>query len=496
MNKVSENKSKSYRVAIPLHGKMSVRTFHSTRIKQVLQEEALDPVYFLPEHYYQALSEKDREGYAELQSGKLTSLIGSSPGLIRSTLLRYIGISTESADLRFREYLENSLYNSKGIGLFWLHAAFLDCLRRMRFTAPACKAYEELFHRTHFHDEALKKMGIDCVLVPGAGNWAFLNEGFFAREAARIGLPVFAVITNYDNLINKGYRGITPKCLAVWSQLMADDAMRYHGLPASRIEITGPVQYDYFINNHPPPRDDFLLSKGLDPAKPTILYAATGNTLRLFEIYHTLTSDSVASLLKQCNLIIRAYPDPRVLSSPDWLEFRRVLKSMPGCYVSDPLAFEVDEMAKEVGKLDLQGDRDLGELAGLLKHSDVMINHYSTISLEAAILDLPTIHIGYDEYTYGRQYKQRSKFLMQMTHNKRPLRLAASFVATCREDLLRALEIYLGNRSLHREERRRYAELECGTLDGRSGVRLAQMVADRLPGTAPLRVRGQTGARK
>jgi CDP-glycerol glycerophosphotransferase (TagB/SpsB family) len=113
-----------------------------------------------------------------------------------------------------------------------------------------------------------------------------------------------------------------------------------------------------------------------------------------------------------------------------------------------------------------------------LKYSDVMVNYFSTLGLEAAICDVPTIHIGYDKFTYHISPMAWSSTGARNTHNQDQQRRAASKVVTSDEELVSAIETYLQNRALDREERREYALSECGYLDGKSMARLAELVAE------------------
>ena len=88
-----------------------------------------------------------------------------------------------------------------------------------------------------------------------------------------------------------------------------------------------------------------------------------------------------------------------------------------------------------------------------------MVNYFSTIGLEAAICDLPTIHVGFDPYTFGLRFSVTTGFLQRQTHNRRPLRLAAARVAKNEKELFKALEDYLSDRTLDCDARRIYAEI-------------------------------------
>jgi hypothetical protein len=100
--------------------------------------------------------------------------------------------------------------------------------------------------------------------------------------------------------------------------------------------------------------------------------------------------------------------------------------------------------------------------------------------LEAAICDLPVIHIGYDAYTFGVRFGVTTGFQQRMTHNRRKLRLAASKVAKSEEELLNYIEYYLSDKDRDSEARREYAISECGELDGNSTLRLVSMIKSRM----------------
>lgn len=123
---------------------------------------------------------------------------------------------------------------------------------------------------------------------------------------------------------------------------------------------------------------------------------------------------------------------------------------------------------------------DKDELNYLLRYSDVLVNNFSTMGLEAAICDLPTIHVGYDAYTFGVRFGVTTAFQQSMSHNRRPLRLKASKVAKSEKDLLEYIGQYLSDRTIDSEARHEYAVSECGELDGQATSRLMAMVNSRM----------------
>jgi hypothetical protein len=309
------------------------------------------------------------------------------------------------------------------------------------------------------------------------GSYGFEYEGFLAREAQKCGLKAVAAITNYDNIVNRGFRGFYPDGVAVWSQLMADETMSMQRIPASRIEITGPQQFDPYFRPLPVGREDYLRRIGLDPAKKTVLFAGGVNVTRYFEIYRLFVDEQGSAPSFPCNVIVRPYPHGKLLLSPGWTVLERLFRASDRVHISVPPINAADDPVASslLGDLSCQDDV-IDELHCQLRYSDVMVNVYSTISLEAAICDLPTIHMGYDLYTFGHKFHILTPFQQRQTHNRRPLRLAASKVARSEIELLAYVEAYLQDRSADKDARYEYALNECGYLDGQCSRRLASFV--------------------
>ena len=464
------------KLAIPLHGKMAMRSFHMVHFRKALEQHNLVPLYFVGPHYFR-ICDLDPSRYFELNTQAYDEVLRSH-GLLRYLMeLRKFVVRTETTDLRLRVIIEKSLFHGQ-VTRILVTALSKDMLRRVPGMGPLAAWYESTFFQTHVHDHILKNEGVGCVLTPGTGTYGFWNEGFLAREAQRLGLPVFSAITNYDNIVNRGYPGFMPDCLAVWSQSMADDAMRLHRVPASRIEITGPVQFDRYFFPIPTSREEFLRSKGLDPARKTILYAGGVNITRYFEIFRLLVGSNPWGAESRYNLVIRLYPHVKLLSSPGWKVLEPLFSQAEGVYISNSLNTSSDSLVEDELRRDF--DLDVDELHCLLTYSDVMINHFSTISLEAAICDLPVIHVGYDDYTFGHRYETWAAFQQRQTHNRRKLRLAAAKIAKNEAELLRYIDLYLGDRTIDQEARYEYALSECGYMDGQSKDRLIEVISSRL----------------
>ncbi len=465
------------KIGIPLHGKMAARAFHQPSFRQRLTEGGFKPLYFLSPVYYRSF-DFEPEQYFELQVEQYDEQYRKHFLLQQLRMLRRFMVVTETTDLRFRETIESKLFDATLLGMS-AQLAFVNFVRRAPGMGRFLAWLEKQLYITHAHDEKFKEQGVSCMLTPGMGNFGFWNEGNFAHEAQRMNIPVFTAITNYDNIVNMGYRGFDPVCMAVWSKQMAEEAIRLHNFPAKKLEITGPVQYDRFMMPLPQSRAEFLKSISLDPSKKTILFAGGVNINHYFDIYRVFVEQKEKVWREPFNFVVRPYPHIKLLGSPAWQVLEELFRKA-GAYISNPGSIDATGDRTAEFRVDLAFDEGPDELNYLLRYSDVMVNYFSTIGLEAAICDLPTIHVGFDPYTFGLRFSITTGFLQRQTHNRRPLRLAAARVAKNEKELFKALEDYLSDRTLDCDARRIYAESECGELDGKSGLRLVNMIKSRL----------------
>lgn len=465
------------KIGIPLYGKMAARAFHQPSFRQDLAENDFNALYFLGWYYLNSFDFNPKQ-YFELKIKVYEEQYKNRFFLQQLRMLRRFVVVTETTDLRFREAIEAKLFDATLVGMA-AQMTYISLFRRLPGAGSFLAWLERTLYKTNAHTNVLREQAIQCVLIPGIGNFGFWNESNFALEARRMDIPVFAAITNYDNIVNMGYRSFTPACTGVWSNQMADEAIRLHGFSASQLEVTGPVQYDRFLQPLHKSRENFLRSIKLDPNKKTILFAGGVNINHYFDMYNVFVEKKNGVWKEPFNLIVRPYPHIKLLGSAAWKVLEKLFISA-GVYLSDPGVIDAAGDRTAEYRADLAFENEPDELNYLLRYSDVMVNYFSTISLEAAICDLPVIHIGYDTFTHGQRFGVTSAFLQRQTHNRRPLRLASARIAKNEKELLDALEAYLSNRNLDSETRRTYAEAECGELDGKAGTRLVNMIKSRI----------------
>jgi hypothetical protein len=247
---------------------------------------------------------------------------------------------------------------------------------------------------------------------------------------------------------------------------MKSDAVTFHGIDESKVQIIGSIRYNSIKRTILPERSAFFSRIGLDPAKKTIVFAGfvyDSQYFEIMEIYRRLLADHL-----DCQLIIRLYPNKYLLNSVYIEPLMQYSKALPYVYVScaDP-HYKDGDRNREVLQIEEE------ELWPILCYCDVLIDYYSTIAIEGAIFDKPCIHMHYIPKPVGF-YEKRSVPInfWKLRHNRRIMSYGAIEVAHTRDELVAAILKSMMSPDQHKEARKRMVVQECGPMDGLACKRL------------------------
>jgi CDP-glycerol glycerophosphotransferase (TagB/SpsB family) len=129
---------------------------------------------------------------------------------------------------------------------------------------------------------------------------------------------------------------------------------------------------------------------------------------------------------------------------------------------------------------------DMLRLAETMCYSDVIINVFSTIVLDAIAFDTPVVGVAFDGKT-TKDYYDSNRSHYDWTHVKPIVRSGAIRVAYDMDELVDGVNSYLENPSLDAQARMKVRKEQMLGLDGKSSRRAGQAV---------LRLMGLTGVRE
>ena len=180
--------------------------------------------------------------------------------------------------------------------------ALVRQLLELAEAAIPSERYYELFIRSHAPDVILITPLIDF------GSY----QTDYVKSAHALGIPIAFLPFSWDNLTNRGLVRIAPDRVLVWNEHQKKEAIRYHGVPANTIVVTGAARFDDFFAMRPSSgREDFCARAGLDPSRPFFLYLCSSHFVAPDEVgfiqrwAEALRSDPV---LRDYGILVRPHP--------------------------------------------------------------------------------------------------------------------------------------------------------------------------------------------
>lgn len=349
-----------------------------------------------------------------------------------------------------------------------LHRAFEKGLNRM--LVAYCRSPEARGR--------LRELTPSLVVATGPQRY---EEPAVVAEAIKLGIPVVAMITSWDNLTTKGRMLFDYDGYLVWSAQMKRELHELY--PESRkvpVYVVGAPQFDVFFQERfHQSRKEFCRAQGLDPSRPYILYAL-GSPNFLKEHYGAAAFARRVQNGELGNVQVLVRPHPLFDKGYE----REQLKGLaPDAVVQETADSTLALTARS------QDLRQIKEWVNTFRHASVVVNFSSTVAIDAAICDRPVVNLDFDPEP-GQPHQAVVKDVNHVWSHFKPIAESGGmWLANDMDEVVHAVRDYLAHPELHREKRRWMAEYVCGFLDGKCGERMAAAILDFLSQPNPGRRR-------
>jgi hypothetical protein len=294
------------------------------------------------------------------------------------------------------------------------------------------------------------------------------------KEAKKRRIPVLCLVESWDNFICKGPLSVVPDSMAVWNRGMISEASELHDFPADKVEAVGVPQFDLYSNGKNfLERSEFFASQGLDPRKRLITYAGSTegiarNEPAIVEVVYRLVQQQRFS--KPLQVLVRLHPitSPRLQQ-----EYARRFANRPDIVIQRP------------GRASTLHDgwdpswSDMLMLGSTIRHSDVIINVASTMTIDAAALDTPVVCVAFEKDDKGTD-TEHLRAIFYHSHYRKLVDTKAFRLVFGEEELASAINAYLNDPALDASGRAQLRNELCYRLDGRSAQRAAAAVLRQL----------------
>lgn len=288
------------------------------------------------------------------------------------------------------------------------------------------------------------------------------SDTALVREAKRKHIFSIGMGRSWDSMTTKGLLRTLPDKLAVQTEDIKNQAVKYHSVNPKMVHVVGTPHYDKYINDKRISREDFFKKTGFDPNRKLILLVLpsdiwTGDSelnTRLLELFADLKEQVIVRFPIFGEINMRGFVTP------------------PHMVFDAPINSEYLEES-------LLSRQDDDHLADLLYHSDVVVTGASSIVVDAAIFNKPTVLIGFDG-DKPRPYWASMKRYYDYEHQRLILERGSFRVANNKDELISLIKMYFDNPMIGAIERNKVAETFCLNKDGQSGLRLANLIWNTL----------------
>ena len=98
----------------------------------------------------------------------------------------------------------------------------------------------------------------------------------YVRAARALGIPTALAVWSWDHLSSKALIREVPDRVLVWNDIQRAEAKRFHGVPSSRVVVTGAQCFDRWFDRRPSrDRAAFCAAMGLPADRPFVMYVGS-----------------------------------------------------------------------------------------------------------------------------------------------------------------------------------------------------------------------------
>src|SRR3989338_642765 len=314
-----------------------------------------------------------------------------------------------------------------------------------------------------------------------------------AVEAKRRGIRTVGMVRSWDNFSSHGLLRFVPDRFLLQNVFLKEMAYRYQAMSEGRppIDIIGLPHYDFYkrLDSFLETREAFFNRMGLDPQKKLILYGAMGDFLfphegEIADVLEQLISSKKIHYTAQ--VIFRAHP--KFQSPFERMKTMRYVKPDRGATYLRPA--EQKESSGDTRHF-IHGDlrsmemelSDMRHLINSLYHSDVVVTGASTMAIDAAVLDKPTVCVGFNGLTPENKvpyWVSVRRFYDTYTHFEALMETGGARLADNPDELAAHINSYIEDPSQDREKRRKIVEKFVEPFDGKASERLEHVISSEV----------------
>jgi CDP-glycerol glycerophosphotransferase (TagB/SpsB family) len=273
-------------------------------------------------------------------------------------------------------------------------------------------------------------------------------EDSLLKTAIVNNVPAVYMVLSWDHLSSKVVLSNRYHTFFVWNKVTQSEILQtYPVYKGNQIRIVGIPQYDIYQEKPEITYREWCQKHNLDAAKRTILFSTMPQ--QRHEQQHIIIQSILDAIINRTlpnnlQVLIKCHP----FDNTD--KYESLLGKYPVSIYRSNLPKGADQNNWVPSQAEMSISRDC------LYFSDININIFSTVTLEAAFLNKPIIHIAFDPLPIKNRIPCEEYY--KLDHFRKIVETNATILVHNYDELLSAIVKYLNNPEFKASERRNLVE--------------------------------------
>ena len=329
------------------------------------------------------------------------------------------------------------------------------------------------------HDDIFKKHQPDLLVVTSLGTFDY--DQLFMRQARKHGTKVISVLLSWDNTTTRGMPAAYSDKVICWTEIMKQELVDLNDIEPHKINVGGVALYDYYFNNNNfYSRSELYDIFNIDRKLNLIFFATKSPNCYISNDYISqliLEAINEKRLIKECHLLVRLHPiyyrriNDDVVFSRFIEDFKRLDNKYEKLTINKPKI-----MSKALNYS--MPESEIKLLASILRHSDLVINVFSSLNIEASIFNTPIVNVAFEGKIPPNIKKARLNIDQDLneSHNQRIVKSGGVAMAFNAQQLISLINDQLSHPSKKQQGRQNIINNESGPYHGDAGRKIAEII--------------------
>ncbi len=314
--------------------------------------------------------------------------------------------------------------------------------------------------------DVFDKYCFDVVFTPSLIDVDF--DTLVAVEAKKRKIRLVGMVRSWDNLNNHGLLTVVPDRFIVQNVWLKECAEKFQAIKKDFIkDIIGLPHYDLYsnISSYIKPKDMFFKELDLDPSKKLILLGGS-DFYYSEDVLPAVFNELISSKKIKEPVQVLFRPHPASLFSVD-----------------DYILHSLENIKLDTNFSDKKNTSfsDTENFINILYYADIIVNIASTLSIDAAVFDKPTICINFDDL--GKKisrWESVHRLYDYFDHYERLIEIGGVRIPKSANELSQDINEYLIDGSIDSKERKNILNVFVNPFDGKSGKRLSEILSQEI----------------